>query len=167
MKCFTGLLLRARVVLVVEAKSCFLTFRLNADNLETADIHVHLPSGAVGKDGPSAGCALVAALFSLASNRLVRSDTAVTGEISLTGHILPVGGIKEKVLGAHRAGLRRIILPLANQHDADTVDKSVKLFYFNAAHLFKDEMELLFSSDIEDMLQKIMEDSTSNVLSKL
>lgn len=90
MKCFTGLLLRARVVLVVEAKSCFLTFRLNADNLETADIHVHLPSGAVGKDGPSAGCALVAALFSLASNRLVRSDTAVTGEISLTGHILPV-----------------------------------------------------------------------------
>ncbi|KIH63654.1 putative endopeptidase La [Ancylostoma duodenale] len=69
--------------------------RLNADNLEGSDIHVHLPSGAVGKDGPSAGCALVAALFSLASGRLVRADTAVTGEISLTGHILPVSRWKK------------------------------------------------------------------------
>ncbi|KAK6744779.1 hypothetical protein RB195_011478 [Necator americanus] len=131
--------------------------RLNADTLERSDIHVHLPSGAVGKDGPSAGCALVAALFSLASGRLVRADTAVTGEISLTGHILPVGGIKEKVLGAHRAGLRRVILPLANQRDVDQVDKTIKA-----------DMDIQFSSDIDDLLQKIMErDNTVNVLSKL
>ncbi|EYB82394.1 hypothetical protein Y032_0361g3484 [Ancylostoma ceylanicum] len=131
--------------------------RLSADNLEGSDIHVHLPSGAVGKDGPSAGCALVAALFSLASGRLVRADTAVTGEISLTGHILPVGGIKEKVLGAHRAGLRRVILPLANQTDVEHIDKAIK-----------EEMDILFSSDIDDLLQKIMEsDNTVNVLSKL
>ncbi|KAK6031366.1 Lon protease proteolytic domain protein [Ostertagia ostertagi] len=134
-----------------------LLFRLHADSLDGADLHVHLPSGAVGKDGPSAGCALVSALFSLASNRLVRADTAVTGEISLTGHILPVGGIKEKVLGAHRAGIRRVILPLANRNDAEYIDKSIK-----------DEMDIQFSSDIDDLLQKIMEkDSVSNVLSKL
>ncbi|KAK6055697.1 Lon protease proteolytic domain protein, partial [Cooperia oncophora] len=131
--------------------------RLHADNLDGADLHVHLPSGAVGKDGPSAGCALVAALFSLASNRLVRADTAVTGEISLTGHILPVGGIKEKVLGAHRAGIRRVILPLANRSDAEHIDKSIK-----------DEMDIKFTSDIDDLLEKIMEkDGVSNVLSKL
>ncbi|XGW14226.1 hypothetical protein V3C99_000504 [Haemonchus contortus] len=131
--------------------------RLHADNLDDADLHVHLPSGAVGKDGPSAGCALVAALFSLASNRLVRSDTAVTGEISLTGHVLPVGGIKEKVLGAHRSGIRRVVLPTANRNDVDHIEKSIK-----------DEMDIQFTSDIDDLLQKIMEKETvSNILSKL
>ncbi|XGW14236.1 hypothetical protein V3C99_000513 [Haemonchus contortus] len=131
--------------------------RLHADNLDDADLHVHLPSGAVGKDGPSAGCALVAALFSLASNRLVRSDTAVTGEISLTGHVLPVGGIKEKVLGAHRSGIRRVILPTANRNDVDHIEKSIK-----------NEMDIQFTSDIDDLLQKIMEkDAISNILSKL
>ncbi|VDL86345.1 unnamed protein product [Nippostrongylus brasiliensis] len=81
--------------------------RLNADSLDGADLHIHLPSGAVGKDGPSAGCALVAALFSLASNRLVRADTAVTGEISLTGHILPRRHLQPhgEEIGPHRSPL--------------------------------------------------------------
>ncbi|CAJ0596637.1 unnamed protein product [Cylicocyclus nassatus] len=131
--------------------------RYNADNLEGSDLHVHLPSGAVGKDGPSAGCALVAALYSLASGRLIRADTAVTGEISLTGHVLPVGGIKEKVLGAHRAGLRRVILPLSNRGDVDVIDKTIKM-----------EMDIQFTSDIDDLLQKVMEnDKTDILLSKL
>lgn len=104
----------------------------------TDDIHVHLPSGAVGKDGPSAGAALAAALYSLASGRRLRTDTALTGEISLTGQVLPVslkdaegwlqvGGIKEKVLGAHRAGIKRLLLPMANKTDFEQMDEGIKV----------------------------------------
>ncbi|GMS89748.1 hypothetical protein PENTCL1PPCAC_11923 [Pristionchus entomophagus] len=129
--------------------------RLGVDSLLGKDIHVHLPAGAVGKDGPSAGCALVTSLFSLASRRLVRSDTALTGEISLTGMVLPVGGIKEKVLGAHRAGIRRLLLPEANRQDAAQIEQSIK-----------DELELHFVRDLDEVLKKMMTPS-SFVLSKL
>ncbi|PAV62794.1 hypothetical protein WR25_23426 [Diploscapter pachys] len=100
--------------------------RLSCSSLTDIDAHVHIPEGAVKKDGPSAGCAIVSALYSLAANRCVRSDTAVTGEISLTGHVLPVGGIKEKVLGAHRAGIRRVILPESNRADTSELDDTIK-----------------------------------------
>jgi ATP-dependent Lon protease len=91
--------------------------RLDVGNFERQDIHIHVPAGATPKDGPSAGLTLVIALASLLSRRLVRSDVAMTGEISLRGRVLPVGGIKEKVLAAARSGLRRVILPDQNRKD--------------------------------------------------
>jgi ATP-dependent Lon protease len=94
---------------------------IDASRFEKNDIHVHVPAGAIPKDGPSAGVAMYMALVSLMTDRTVRSDTAMTGEISLRGLVLPVGGIKEKVVGAHRAGIRRIMLPARNRKDYDDI----------------------------------------------
>ena len=86
---------------------------------EPIDIHVHLPAGATKKDGPSAGIALVCALVSLLTGVCVSKDVAMTGEITLRGRVTPVGGVKEKVLGAHRAGVHTVILPWANRKDVE------------------------------------------------
>jgi ATP-dependent Lon protease len=88
---------------------------VRSDYWETSDIHVHVPAGAIPKDGPSAGVTMVTALVSLMTQRPVRSDLAMTGEVTLSGRVLPVGGIKEKVLGARRAGVKVIILPKRNE----------------------------------------------------
>jgi ATP-dependent Lon protease len=102
---------------------------------ERADIHVHVPAGAIPKDGPSAGVAMFLALTSLMTDRTVASDTAMTGEISLRGLVLPVGGIKEKVVAAARAGLKRVLLPARNRKDfediPDEVRKSVQLVWLD------------------------------------
>jgi ATP-dependent Lon protease len=94
---------------------------IDASKFEKSDIHVHVPAGAIPKDGPSAGVAMFMALVSLMTERTVRSDTAMTGEISLRGLVLPVGGIKEKVVGAHRAGIKRIMLPARNRKDYEDI----------------------------------------------
>jgi ATP-dependent Lon protease len=96
------------------------------DFFETSDIHLHVPAGATPKDGPSAGVTMFTALTSLLTKRLVRSDVAMTGEISLRGLVLPVGGIKEKVLAAKRAGISTLILPKKNEKDLDDIPKEIK-----------------------------------------
>ena len=95
-------------------------------NFDKSDIHIHVPAGATPKDGPSAGLTIVVALASLLQQRLVRSDTAMTGEISLRGRVLPVGGIKEKVLAAARSGIKRVLLPEQNRKDWGEVPPEVR-----------------------------------------
>ena len=90
-------------------------------------LHIHIPAGAVPKDGPSAGATILVALASLALGRPARSDTAVTGEITLRGKILPVGGVREKVLAAERAGIVTIVLPRANERDLDDLPEDTRL----------------------------------------
>ena len=92
-----------------------------ADLLEKSDIHVHVPAGATPKDGPSAGVAMFVALASLLTGRPVRNDVAMTGEISLRGLVLPIGGVKEKVLAALRAGITTVMLPARNQRDLEDI----------------------------------------------
>ncbi|MGA3308589.1 MAG: endopeptidase La [Xanthobacteraceae bacterium] len=99
---------------------------IDASRFEKSDIHIHVPAGAIPKDGPSAGVAMFMALVSLLTERTVRSDTAMTGEISLRGLVLPVGGIKEKVVGAHRAGIKRIMLPARNRKDYDDIPETAR-----------------------------------------
>ncbi|MGH8228940.1 MAG: S16 family serine protease, partial [Steroidobacteraceae bacterium] len=102
--------------------------RLGVDpaGFEKLDLHIHVPAGAIPKDGPSAGVAIFTSLASLLSGRMVRSDVAMTGEISLRGLVLPVGGIKEKVVAAARAGIRRVILPARNRRDYDDIPESAR-----------------------------------------
>jgi ATP-dependent Lon protease len=98
-----------------------------ADRIATAsEAHIHVPAGAIPKDGPSAGIAIATALVSEMSNRKVRRDVAMTGEITLRGRVLPIGGIKEKVLGAHRAGITTVICRRANFDDLEDVPDEVR-----------------------------------------
>jgi ATP-dependent Lon protease len=101
------------------------TLGIAPDFFDTHVVHIHVPGGAVPKDGPSAGITMATALASAATGRLVRDDVAMTGEISLRGRVLPIGGIKEKALGAHRAGIRTIILPRRNMADLDDLPRDV------------------------------------------
>jgi ATP-dependent Lon protease len=96
------------------------------DRLGSIEAHIHVPAGAIPKDGPSAGLAIATALVSEMSDRPVRRDVAMTGEITLRGRALPIGGLKEKVLGAHRAGIKHIILPKANEADIEDVPEEVR-----------------------------------------
>ena len=98
----------------------------NGFNFITSDIHIHVPSGATPKDGPSAGVTIFSALASLITGKTVDPNLAMTGEITLSGAVLPVGGIKEKVLAAHRAGIRKVILPKENERDLQDVPEDVR-----------------------------------------
>ena len=107
-------------------KSMAASLKIDPTVLEKSDIHVHVPAGATPKDGPSAGVAMFMALSSLLTGRAIRSDTAMTGEISLRGLVLPVGGIKEKVVAAAAAGITRVMLPARNRRDYDDVPEEVR-----------------------------------------
>ena len=115
-----------------------------AERLATAsEAHIHVPAGAIPKDGPSAGIAIATALVSEMSNRKVRRDVAMTGEITLRGRVLPIGGIKEKVLGAHRAGITTIILPKANVDDLEDVPQEVRdRLTFHAVETLRDVLAI-------------------------
>ncbi|MEK7441534.1 MAG: endopeptidase La [Chloroflexota bacterium] len=105
------------------------------------DIHLHLPAGSVPKDGPSAGVTMATALISLATGRAVRRDVGMTGEITLRGQVLPIGGVKEKVLAAHRAGLKTIILPRRNEKDLEDVPQEIR-----------DEMKFVFANRVNEVV---------------
>ncbi|MBV9604554.1 MAG: endopeptidase La [Solirubrobacterales bacterium] len=126
----------------VRSEALDLLPELAEDWFATHDIHVHVPAGATPKDGPSAGVAMVVALASLLSGRPVRSDVAMTGEITLTGQVLPIGGLKEKSLAAQRGGIRCVIAPERNEHDVDEIPE----------HLRKD-LSFRFVSTVEEALE--------------
>ncbi len=117
------------------------------DFFENTDINIHVPAGAIPKDGPSAGLTLFIALTSLLTGRPVRSDVAMTGEITLRGLILPVGGVKEKALAARRAGIRVILLPQKNEKDLEEIPKSIK-----------EEMQFKFVSKMDEVISLALED---------
>src|SRR6476659_7640508 len=131
---------------LVKARSAEL--KIAPELFEKSDIHVHVPAGAIPKDGPSAGVAMFTALTSLLTNRTVRSDTAMTGEISLRGLVLPVGGIKEKVVAAAAAGLKRVMLPARNKRDYDDIPKSAR-----------DALEFIWLERVDDAIAEALEES--------
>jgi ATP-dependent Lon protease len=102
------------------------TLGIPRDFFEETDVHIHVPAGATQKDGPSAGVTMLTALASLISGRSVKKALAMTGEITLRGLVLPVGGIKEKVIAAHRAGVKEIILPKANKRDMEDIPAKIR-----------------------------------------
>lgn len=120
-----------------------LAFNLKKVEFEKKDLHIHVPSGAIPKDGPSAGVALLTTIASLVTGREVDPKLAMTGEISLRGAVLPVGGIKEKVLAAHRAGIKRVILPKENLNDLDDVPDDVK-----------SEIDFISVETVEDVIKE-------------
>jgi ATP-dependent Lon protease len=123
---------------------------VDPDFLDSRDVHIHVPAGAVPKDGPSAGVTIFTALTSLLTGRRVRNDTAMTGECTLRGRVLPVGGIKAKVLAAHRAGITRVILPHRNARDIDEVPEEVR-----------SQLEFILAEDMSEVLDAALEDGLS------
>jgi len=123
---------------------------IDAQKFEKSDIHVHVPAGATPKDGPSAGVAMFMALVSLMTDRTIRSDTAMTGEISLRGLVLPVGGIKEKVVAAHSAGIKRVMLPARNKRDYDDIPE-----------IARKQMEFVWLERVEEAVAAALEPAKS------
>ena len=120
-----------------------------------SDIHLHIPAGAQPKDGPSAGVAMATALVSLVLGKPVRSDVGMTGEITLRGQILPVGGVKEKVLAAHRTGLKTVILPTRNESDLEDLPEEVR-----------EGIDFIFAETVDDVLKVALEDSKPKIKQK-
>jgi ATP-dependent Lon protease len=157
MKGKKGLLLTGQLgdVMKESAQAALSYIRSNADKLgieeaffENNDIHIHIPAGAIPKDGPSAGVTMLTALSSLLTGKVIKKDLAMTGEITLRGQVLPVGGIKEKVLAAHRAGIKTLILPKWNEKDVDDIPKKVqKDITFHFVDKMKDVLKLALEKE--------------------
>ncbi len=126
-------------------------FGINAEMFKNYGVHLHVPAGAIPKDGPSAGVTITAALASLYTGRRVRPDTAMTGEITLSGLVFPVGGIKEKVLAAHRAGIRRIVMPSRNEADIEDIPADVR-----------SELQIVFVARINEVIDSALEVLVAN-----
>lgn len=120
-------------------------YGIDKDFYEKKDIHIHAPEGAVPKDGPSAGVTMITAIVSALSGIKVRSDVAMTGEITLTGRVLPIGGLREKTMAAYKAGVKTVIVPAANRGDMDEIDEAVKL-----------GLEFIFAERISDVLDNAL-----------
>jgi ATP-dependent Lon protease len=130
---------------------------LPANVFENQNVHIHVPAGAIPKDGPSAGVTMVTVMVSLASGRKVRSDVAMTGEITLRGKVMPIGGIKEKVLAAYRSGIRTVIMPKKNELDLmEDLPKELR-----------EQMKFVFVTDIREVLDAALEPSGRKVSSNL
>jgi ATP-dependent Lon protease len=127
-------------------RSQALHFGLDEDFYASSDFHLHIPAGAQPKDGPSAGVTMATAIVSLVSGRCVRPDVGMTGEITLRGQVLPVGGIKEKVLAAHRSGLRTIILPKRNEVDLEDIPDEIRK-----------EISFVFVETVDEVLEAALE----------
>jgi ATP-dependent Lon protease len=123
---------------------------IDATTLDRA-LHLHVPAGAVPKDGPSAGVTMVTALSSLATGRPVRSDVGMTGEVTLNGRVLPIGGVKQKLLAAQRAGLKTVFIPKRNEPDLDDVPAEVLA-----------ELDVRPVSDVGEILALALEDSAEH-----
>ena len=119
-------------------------FKINSKILEENDIHIHVPEGAVSKDGPSAGIALTSSLVSLFTGIGVDSTISMTGEITLRGHVLEIGGLKEKIIGAHRAGIKTIFIPKDNEKDLDEIPNELKK-----------DLEFIFVSNYKEVYDKL------------
>jgi ATP-dependent Lon protease len=128
------------------------SFGIDPALFEKSDIHVHVPAGATPKDGPSAGVAMFTALVSLLTGRTVRSDTAMTGEISLRGLVLPVGGIKEKVVAAARAGLTRVMLPARNRRDYEEIPEDAR-----------ERLEFVWLERVDDAIHAALEEKAEEM----
>ena len=115
---------------------------IDPDKIANSDLHIHLPQGAIKKDGPSAGVALTCAVVSVFTGRPVRNDVAITGEIDLRGHALPIGGVKEKVLAAHRAGIKIVFLPERNEKDMLDIPDEIR-----------EQLDIRFMKKIDDALE--------------
>ncbi|RQV94048.1 endopeptidase La, partial [bacterium] len=123
-------------------KSRAKAFKINSEVFENMDIHLHVPEGAIPKDGPSAGITVATAMMSILVNRKVRHDVGMTGEITLRGRVLPIGGVREKVLAAHRAGIKTIILPARNRKDL--IDIPVKV---------TEDLQIHFVDSMDEVLE--------------
>jgi ATP-dependent Lon protease len=120
------------------------------DWFSSHDVHVHVPAGAIPKDGPSAGIAMATALTSLITGQVARADTAMTGEVTLVGEVLPIGGLKEKSLAAQQAGIKRVVAPSLNEPDIDDIPE----------HLRK-EIEFIFVDNLNKALAETLEQPAS------
>jgi ATP-dependent Lon protease len=123
---------------------------INRAALAGKHVHLHVPAGAVPKDGPSAGVTMVTALTSLARQQPVRSDVGMTGEVTLNGRVLPIGGVKQKLLAAHRAGLAEVFLPARNEPDLDEVPSHVR-----------EQLNVRLVSDVSDLIAAALPDSAA------
>jgi ATP-dependent Lon protease len=128
---------------------------IDPEMIKQNGVHLHVPAGAIPKDGPSAGVTMAAALASLYTGRKVRSDTSMTGEITLSGLVFPVGGIKEKVMAAHRAGIRRIVLPDRNEADTEEIPEDVRK-----------ELTIIPATRVSDVLNAALEAEPSEPVGK-